>query len=122
MRVILLTIVIISNQNNKILKYQIQKIQNNKLHFNTLKKNMSISLTSNENSKNHWAARAINNGRTILTNDEMEDFLKMVQTSTFAIFKIRMSSPTTTASSSLPLQHQHQHQQQQDESIGLYFL
>jgi hypothetical protein len=85
-------------------------------------KHVNLSLTSNENSKNHWAARAINNGRTILTNDEMEDFLKMVQTSTFAIFKIRMSSPTTTASSSLPLQHQHQHQQQQDESIGLYFL
>jgi hypothetical protein len=78
---------------------------------------MSISLTSNESSKNHWAARAIIDGHTILTNDEMEDFLKMVQTSTFAIFKIHMPSTTTA---SLPLQH-HQHQQQ-DESTGLYFL
>ncbi|HEY5630526.1 MAG TPA: hypothetical protein VIR31_00220 [Nitrososphaeraceae archaeon] len=85
-------------------------------------KHVNLSLTSNENTKNHWAARAIKDGSTILVNDEMEDFLKMIQTSTFAIFKIRMSSPTTTKSSSLPLQHQHQHQQQQDESIGLYFL
>jgi hypothetical protein len=79
-----------------------------------------LSLTSNENTKNHYAARAIIDGHTILTNDEMEDFMKMIQTSTFAVFKIRMPSSTTT-SSSLPLQHQH-HQHQQDESIGLYFL
>jgi hypothetical protein len=86
-------------------------------------KHVNLSLTSNESSKNHYAARAINNGGTILANDEMEDFLKMIQTSTFAIFKIRISSTTTaSSSSSLPLQHQHQHQQQQDESIGLYFL
>ena len=45
----------------------------------------------------------------------MEDFLKMVQTSTFAIFKIRMPSTTT---SSPPLQQQ----KQQHESIGLYLL
>jgi hypothetical protein len=42
----------------------------------------------------------------------MEDFFQMVQTSTFAIFKIRV--PSTTASSPL--------QQRQHESIGLYFL
>ena len=44
---------------------------------------------------------AIRDGHTILTNDEMEDFLRRVQTSTFAIFKIHMPSTTT---------------------IGLYFL
>ena len=49
----------------------------------------------------------------------MEDFLNMIQTSTFAIFKIHNSSPITTAS----LQPSQQHpNQQQDESIGLYFL
>jgi hypothetical protein len=72
------------------------------------------NLTSNESSKNHWAARAIKDGHTNLTNDEMEDFLKMIQTSTFAIFKIRIPSTTTASSSQL--------QQQQHESIGLYFL
>ena len=71
------------------------------------------NLTSNKSSKNHWAARAIKDGHTILTNDEMEDFLKMVQISTFGIFKIRTPS---TASSSL------QQQKQQHESIGLYLL
>jgi hypothetical protein len=79
-------------------------------------KHINLSLTSNESSKNHWAARAIIDGHTILTNDEMEDFMKMVQTSTFAIFKVRISSITTA---SLPLQDQHQ---QEEESIGLYFL
>ena len=58
--------------------------------------------------KNHWATRAIRDGHTILTNDEMEDFLRRVQTSTFAIFKIHMPS---TASPTLEQQH---------ESIGLY--
>jgi hypothetical protein len=80
-------------------------------------KHIQLSLTSNENSKNHWAARAIIDGHTILTNDEMEDFLKMVQyTSTFAIFKIHiLSSPA--------VQEQQPHQQQQqNESVGLYFL
>ena len=48
----------------------------------------------------------------------MEDFLKMVQTSTFAIFKIRTPS-TASSSSSSPLQQQ---QKQQHESIGLYLL
>ena len=84
-------------------------------------KHINLSLISNESSKNHYAARAITYGYTILTNEEMEDFLKMVQTSTFAISKIHM--PSSIASSSLPLQHQHHyHHQQQDESIGLYFL
>ena len=78
-------------------------------------KHISLSLISNETSKNHYAARAIKYGHTILTNEEMEDFLKMVQTSTFAIFKIRMPLSSTA---SLPLGHQ----QQQNESIGLYFL
>ncbi|MBV9178560.1 MAG: hypothetical protein JO297_16160, partial [Nitrososphaeraceae archaeon] len=78
-------------------------------------KHINLSLISNESSKNHYAARAIKYGHTILTNDEMEDFLNMAQTSTFAIFKIRTSSPTTTTATSLPLQ-------QQNESIGLYFL
>jgi hypothetical protein len=73
------------------------------------------NLTSNESSKNHWAARAIKDGHTILTNDEMEDFLKMIQTSTFAIFKIRIQSTTTASSSQLQ-------QRQQHELIGLYFL
>jgi len=73
-------------------------------------KHIEITLTSNESEKNHWAARAIRDGHTILTNDEMEDFLRRVQTSTFAIFKIRMPS---TASPTLEQQH---------ESIGLYLL
>ena len=73
-------------------------------------KHIEITLTSNESEKNHWAARAIRDGHTILTNDEMEDFLRKVQTSTFAIFKIHMPS---TASPQLEQQH---------ESIGLYFL
>ena len=55
-------------------------------------KHIEITLTSNKSEKNHWAARAIKDGHTILTNDEMEDFLKKVQTSTFAIFKIHMPS------------------------------
>ena len=76
-------------------------------------KHINLSLISNESSKNHYAARAIKYGHTILTNDEMEDFLNMAQTSTFAIFKIRTSSPTTTTATSLPLQ-------QQNESIGLF--
>ena len=74
-------------------------------------KHIEITLTSNESEKNHWAARAIRDGHTILTNDEMEDFLRRVQTSTFTIFKIHMPS---TASPQL--------EQQQHESIGLYFL
>jgi hypothetical protein len=74
-------------------------------------KHIEITLTSTESEKNHWAARAIRDGHTILTNDEMEDFLRRVQTSTFAIFKIHMPS---TASPQL--------EQQQHESIGLYFL
>ena len=83
-------------------------------------KHINLSLISNESSKNHYAARAIKYGHTILTDEEMEDFLNMVQTSTFAIFEIHKSSPTTVTASSLqPLQ---QHQQQQDESVGLYFL
>ncbi|MBV9179485.1 MAG: hypothetical protein JO297_20850, partial [Nitrososphaeraceae archaeon] len=81
-------------------------------------KHINLSLISNKTSKNHYVARAIKYGLTILTNDEMEDFLNMAQTSTFAIFKIRTSSPTTTTATSLPLQQQ----QQQDESTGLYFL
>ena len=74
-------------------------------------KHIEITLTSNKSEKNHWAARAIRDGHTILTNDEMEDFLRRVQTSTFAIFKIHMPS---TASPTL--------EQQQHESIGLYLL
>jgi hypothetical protein len=87
-------------------------------------KHINLSLISNETSKNHYAARAIRYGLTILTNEEMEDFLNMVQTSTFAIFEIHESSPTTTttASSSLQPSQQHHHHKQQDESIGLYFL
>ncbi|MBV9176169.1 MAG: hypothetical protein JO297_03950 [Nitrososphaeraceae archaeon] len=85
-------------------------------------KHINLSLISNESSKNHYAARAIKYGLTILTNDEMEDFLNMAQTSTFAIFKINVpsSSSTTTATSSSSLSLHHHHQQ--DESIGLYFL
>ena len=84
-------------------------------------KHINLSLISNETSKNHYAARAIKYGHTILTKEEMEDFLNMVQTSTFAIFEIKSSLTTTTASSSLqPLQHHHP--QQQHESTGLYFL
>ena len=74
-------------------------------------KHIEITLTSNETWTNHWSARAIRDGQTILTNDEMEDFLRRVQTSTFAISKIHMPS---TASPQL--------EQQQHESIGLYFL
>jgi hypothetical protein len=85
-------------------------------------KHIKLSLISNENTKNHYAARAIKYGHTILTNEEMEDSLNIVQTSTFAIFKIHESSPTTATASSLqPSQQQHPHQQQ-DKSIGLYFL
>jgi hypothetical protein len=73
-------------------------------------KHIEITLTSNKNGKIHWAARSIRDGHTILTHDEMEDFLRRVQTSTFAIFKIHMPS---TASPQLA---------QQPESIGLYFL
>ena len=73
-------------------------------------KHIEITLTSNKNGKIHWADRAIRDGYTILTNDEMEDFLRRVQTSTFAIFKIHMPS---TASPQLEQQH---------EPIGLYFL
>jgi hypothetical protein len=50
----------------------------------------------------------------------MEDFLKMVQTSTFAIFKIR--TPLSTASSSPSSSPLQQQQKQQHESIGLYLL
>ena len=87
-------------------------------------KHIQLSLTPNETSKNHWAARAIKDGHTILTNDEMEDFLRKVQhASTFAIFKIRIPSTTITASSSIPPSLQKQrHHQQQHESVGLYFL
>jgi hypothetical protein len=86
-------------------------------------KHINLSLISNETSKNHYAARAIKYGHTILTDEEMEDFLNMVQTSTFAIFKIHKSSPTTaTASSSLQPSQQQHHHKQQDESIGLYFM
>ncbi|HZA08360.1 MAG TPA: hypothetical protein VE619_11705, partial [Nitrososphaeraceae archaeon] len=88
-------------------------------------KHINLSLISNETSKNHYAARAIKYGHTILTNEEMEDFLNMVQTSTFAIFETHESLPITTATASSlqpSLQQHHQHQQQQDESIGLYFL
>jgi hypothetical protein len=88
-------------------------------------KHINLSLISNEISKNHYAARAIKYGNTILTNEEMEDFLNMVQTSTFAIFEIHESLPITTATASSSLQpslQQQHHHQQQDESIGLYFL
>ncbi|HZC21037.1 MAG TPA: hypothetical protein VE223_05290, partial [Nitrososphaeraceae archaeon] len=89
-------------------------------------KHINLSLISNETSKNHYAARAIKYGHPILTNEEMEDFLNMVQTSTFAIFKIHKPSPTTATASSLQhLQQQqqhHHHHKQQDEPIGLYFL
>jgi hypothetical protein len=81
-------------------------------------KHINLSLISNETSNNHYAARAIKYGLTILTNEEMEDFLNMVQTSTFAIFEIHKPSPTTATASSL----QQHHDKQQDESIGLYFL
>ena len=88
-------------------------------------KHINLSLISNETRKNHYAARAIKYGNTILTNEEMEDFLNTVQTSTFAIFEIHESLPITTATaSSLQLslqQHPYRHKQQ-DESIGLYFL
>jgi hypothetical protein len=78
-------------------------------------KHINLSLISNETGKNHYAARAIKYGHTILTNEEIEDFLNMVQTSTFAIFEIHESSPTTVTASSLQPSQQH-------ESIGLYFL
>ena len=74
-------------------------------------KHIDITLSSNKSGKIHWVARAIRDGQTNLTNDEMEDFLRRVQTSTFAIFKIHLPS---TASPQL--------EQQQHESIGLYFL
>ena len=73
-------------------------------------KHIEITLTSNESEKNHWSVRAIKDGHTILRNHEMEDFLKRIGTSTFAIFKIHMPS---TASPTLEQQH---------ESIGLYLL
>jgi hypothetical protein len=88
-------------------------------------KHINLSLISNETSKNHYAARAIKYGNTILTNEEMEDFLNMVQTSTFAIFEIHESLPITTATASSlqpSLQQNPYRHQQQDESIGLYFL
>jgi hypothetical protein len=78
-------------------------------------KHINLSLISNENSKNHYAARAIKYGHTILTNEEMEDFLSMVQTSTFAKFKTHMSPSTITTSSPTSVLRKH-------ESMGLYFL
>jgi hypothetical protein len=63
-------------------------------------KHINLSLISNETSKNHYAARAIKYGHTVLTDEEMEDFLNMVQTSAFAIFEIHESLPITTATAS----------------------
>jgi hypothetical protein len=117
-----------NNDNNIQAEQELIKIQNTKnpkqqiIFEYSKEKHIQINnLTSNESSKNHWAARAIKDGNTNLTNDEMEDFLKMVQTSTFAIFKIRMPSTaaSTTSSSPPPLQQQ---QKQQHDSIGLYLL
>jgi hypothetical protein len=50
-------------------------------------KHINLSLISNETSKNHYAARAIKYGHTVLTDEEMEDFLNMVQTSPLLYLK-----------------------------------
>ena len=93
------------NDNNIQPEQELIKIQNTKnpkqqiIFEYSKEKHIQINLTSNESSKNHWATRAIKDGNTILTNDEMGDFLKMVQTSTFAIFNIRIPSTATAVSS-----------------------
>jgi hypothetical protein len=40
--------------------------------------------------EDHWAARAIKNNQTLLSDIELTDFLYKVRNATFAVFKIKM--------------------------------
>jgi hypothetical protein len=44
---------------------------------------------NNNNTNQHWAERAIVDGQTKLTEEELSEFLQLVKTATFAFFKIK---------------------------------
>ncbi|MBD0360163.1 MAG: hypothetical protein ICV56_05565, partial [Nitrososphaeraceae archaeon] len=62
------------------------------------------------NNENHWAARAIKDKQTILTDEETSDFLCKVGNATYAAFKV------------IPPYLQEQQQQQQQESSTRCYL
>jgi hypothetical protein len=44
---------------------------------------------NNNNTNHHWAERAIVDGQTKLTDQELSEFLQLVKTATFAFFRIK---------------------------------
>ena len=55
-----------------------------------------ITPTSSECGKNHWAAGAILDGHTTITDVETADFLKTIRTATFGIFEIHEVMPSVS--------------------------
>jgi hypothetical protein len=66
-------------------------------------------ILTNEN-QNHWATRAIKDGRTTLTNAELTDFARRVKDRTFAVVNVHI--PLFTSSS----------EEQQESIIRFYFM
>ena len=57
-------------------------------------KHIELNLDNEEdvkqnNTNPHWAERAIEEGQTKLTEEELSEFLQLVKTATFAFFKIK---------------------------------